>query len=211
MVSRVSPKVADPAIRTTLIETAARLIATEGPSALTLRRLADDVGTSTMAIYTHFGGMTELRREVRREGFARLAEYLSAVPVTRDPVTDLSLLGWAYFTNAVTNPNLYRAMFMDHPVDDEDRGSGVDTFMLLLHGIERCIDAGRFTTTTDAVELATQIWALSHGLVALHLAEFLSLEQAGESLASAAGNLFVGYGDDAGAATRSIERARKKI
>ena len=60
-------------LRPALIEAAARLIATEGASGLTLRRVADAVGTSTMAIYTHFGGMPELRRAVRREGFARLA------------------------------------------------------------------------------------------------------------------------------------------
>ena len=60
-------------LRPALIEAAARLIATEGADGLTLRRVADEVGTSTMAVYTCFGGMPELRRAVRREGFARLA------------------------------------------------------------------------------------------------------------------------------------------
>jgi len=66
----VSPKIADPAVRTALLENAARLIATEGTTGLTLRRLAEETGTSTMAVYTHFGGMQSLRDEVRREGFA---------------------------------------------------------------------------------------------------------------------------------------------
>ena len=61
-----------------LIEAAARLIATEGAGALTLRRVADEVGTSTMAIYTHFGGMPELRRAVRQEASARLGERRKA-------------------------------------------------------------------------------------------------------------------------------------
>ncbi|MCU1460085.1 MAG: hypothetical protein JWO37_160 [Acidimicrobiales bacterium] len=208
MVSRVSPKVADPAVRTTLIETAARLLATEG--ALTLRRLADEVGTSTMAIYTHFGGMNELRREVRREGFARLAEHMNGVATSRDPVTHLSLLGWAYFTNAITNPNLYRAMFMEQPIDLEDAASGIETFQTLVTSIQRCIDAGRLSPA-DAVELATQIWAVTHGLVALHLTGFLELDQASESLAGASLNLLVGYGDDRRAAHRSIGRARGMI
>ena len=56
MLSTVSPRTADPALRVTLIETAARLIAEHGTDALTLRRLASEVGASTMAIYTHFGG-----------------------------------------------------------------------------------------------------------------------------------------------------------
>ena len=78
----MSPKRADGAVRTAFIETAAQLIATEGSSGLTLRRVADQVGTSTMAVYTHFGGMNELRLEVRREGFARLAAHLAQVEQT---------------------------------------------------------------------------------------------------------------------------------
>src|ERR1700722_8816568 len=100
MMSTVSPRIADPSLRTDLIETAARLVATEGRQGLTLRRLAGEVGTSTMAIYTHFGGMDELRREVRREGFARLRDRLDNVKATKDPVADLAMLGLAYYSSA---------------------------------------------------------------------------------------------------------------
>jgi AcrR family transcriptional regulator len=209
MVSRVSPRVADPTIRTTLIEAAARMIATEGPNALTLRRVADEVGTSTMAVYTHFGGMRELRREVSREGFARLGAHLASVRSTRDPVADLIVLGRAYFANAVTNPNLYRAMLMEHGIDIEDAAIGLDSFESLVNAIKRCIDAGRFRPA-DAVELATQVWALTHGVVALHLAGFLSPDQAPGCLTDAARSLFLGYGDTKPAIDRSVDRAGKR-
>ena len=76
-----------------------------------------------MAIYTHFGGMDELRLEIRREGFARLAAHMAAVADSDDPVADLSELGSAYFANALANPNLYRVMFMEHlPDRDEEVG-----------------------------------------------------------------------------------------
>src|SRR5688572_29989951 len=114
------PKAADPAVRVALLESAARIIAEEGPSRLTLRRLANEVGASTMVVYTHFGSMPEVRREVRREGFARLGAQLAAVEVTGDPVADYFVLGWAYFRNGTQDPNLYRAMFLDGPVDAED-------------------------------------------------------------------------------------------
>src|ERR1700722_3869483 len=96
MMSTVSPRIADPSLRTDLIETAARLVATEGRQGLTLRRLASEVGTSAVAIYTHFGGMDELRREARREVLARLRDELDTVKTTRDPVADLSMPGLAY-------------------------------------------------------------------------------------------------------------------
>jgi len=205
----LSPKIADPAVATTLIEVAAGVLATEGPRALTLRRLAAEAGTSTMAIYTHFGSMTALHRAIRREGFARLGAHLGAVEASRDPVADLALLGRAYFENGVTNPNLYRAMFVDHGRDDEDAAIGLETFFVLVDGVQRCIDAGRIADH-DAVALANHLWALTHGIVTLHLAGFLTLEDAGAALTDAAANLLIGYGDDRKRAYRSIGRAAER-
>jgi AcrR family transcriptional regulator len=209
----VSPKTADPALRTDLVETAARLVATEGRAGLTLRRLAKEVGTSTMAIYTHFGGMDELRREVRREGFARLRGHLDSIESTRDPLADLSMLGVAYYESAVAAPNLYRAMFLDGPIDDTDLATGLDTFMYLVTGIARCIDAGRLPRAepNDPGELAVELWALNHGLVSLHLAQLLPEDQALQRLETAARSLFLAWGDDPKAYGRSISNVRRRL
>jgi AcrR family transcriptional regulator len=196
-------------MRVDLIETAARLIAEDGLAALSLRRLAREVGTSTMAIYTHFGSMDEVRRAVRREGFARLAAHLSDVAETADPVVDLALLGAAYYTNATSNPNLYRAMFMDRPVDDDDAGVGIETFNRLVAGVDRCIRAGRFADA-DAVAVATEFWSLIHGIVTLQLAGLLSSEQAIATFAEAGRKLIVASGDDPQAADQSIDTARRR-
>jgi AcrR family transcriptional regulator len=208
----VSPRTADPALRTELIETAARLVATEGRSGLTLRRLAAEVGTSTMAVYTHFGGMDELRREVRREGFARLRARLQAVPETRDPVVDLSLLGAAYYLSATAAPNLYRAMFLDGPVDDDDLGTGLDTFMFLVEGVQRCQAAGRIPAAdpADPAELALEIWALTHGIVTLQMSGLVPVAQAIERLRTAVRSLFLAWGDQPAAYDRSNQRARRQ-
>ena len=188
----MSPKAPDPKVRMALLETAAELIAAEGPANLSLRKLAQAVGTSTMAVYTHFGGMDELRREVRREGFNRLREHLSAVPRTDDPVADISNLGTAYYVNAVTNPNLYRAMFMEGPVNDDDAPVGLDTFEQLVETVQRCIDAGAFVPG-DAFAMAQQLWSLSHGVVTLQLARLFEPEVAQDTLRDAANNLMRGW------------------
>src|SRR5437764_14897109 len=104
-------------LRPALIEAAARLIATEGAAGLTLRRVAEEVGTSTMAIYTYFGGMPELRRAVRQEGFSRLAARAAQLGESDDPVADLAGLGLAYYQIAMSNPHLYRALYMEQPLD----------------------------------------------------------------------------------------------
>lgn len=205
----MSPRSADPALRMALVESAARLIAEEGAGGLTLRRLVQEVGTSTMAVYTHFGGMDELRHEVRREGFNRLAEHLDAVVPGRDPVFDLGLLGSAYCRNALANPNLYRVMFMDAP---EPGGPviGYDTFETLVKAVDRATQAGRFTPG-DEVGRARQVWALSHGTVALHLAHLLTVEDVLETLWQGAANLFVGFGDKPLSMRRSLERMRRSL
>ena len=109
--SRVSPRRADPALRESLIEAAAALLAKEGPLALSTRRLASEVGSSTMAVYTHFGGMDDLVRAVAHEGFARLNVRMRAVGESPDPVADVAELGLAYRRNALENPALYAVMF----------------------------------------------------------------------------------------------------
>ncbi len=208
----MSPKVADPSLRMALLEAAARLVADEGRSGLTLRRLAGEVGTSTMAIYTHFGGMDELRREVRREGFARLRAHLDAVRETDDPVADLAVLGSAYYVSATANPNLYRAMFLDGPLDEEDLGTGLDTFLHLVHGVARCVAAGRLPRAdpADAAELAVELWALEHGLVTLQLAQLLPPAQALARLATTVRSLLLAWGDDPEAYARSMAAALER-
>lgn len=209
----MSPRPADPAIRAALIDAAAQIVASEGRAGLTLRRLASDVGTSTMAIYTHFGNMHELRREVRREGFARLRKSLDAVRTTRDPMADLTVLGAAYYLSATSAPNLYRAMFLDGPVDEADFATGLDTFMYLVKGVARCIDAGRLpkVRADDPAELAVEVWALEHGLVTLQLAHLLPPDQAMRHLRSGAHSLFLAWGDDPKAQARSLAAARRRI
>jgi AcrR family transcriptional regulator len=209
----VNPKPADPVVRSALIETAAELVATEGRAALTLRRLAKEVGTSTMAVYTHFGSMQELRREVRREGFARLRSREAAVRETKDPMADLTLLGAAYYLCATDSPNLYRAMFLDGPVDEADLETGLDTFMYLVKGVDRCLEQGRFprVRSADPAELALDLWGLTHGLVSLQLAHLVPAHQVAEHLNSGARSLFAAWGDSEPKLRASAARARRRL
>src|SRR5688500_17244422 len=103
------PVPADP--RDRLIEEAARILGEEGPSALSARRLATAAGTSTMAVYTHFGSMAGLVDEVATEGFRRLVEHVDAVGTSEDALADLRRMAGAYRDNALENRHLYGVMF----------------------------------------------------------------------------------------------------
>lgn len=204
----MSPRVADPAVRDALVEAAARVIAQHEP--LTTRRLAAEVGTSTMAVYTHFGSLEEVRRAVRIAGFQRLREHLDRAAETDDPVADVTVLGWGYCVNAVRNPNLYRVMFMEAPLDERDAEVGLDTFERLVAGIQRCIDAGRFHRA-DPWELATRMWAMVHGASSLHIAGMLERAEVLRIAAATASAFMVDFGDDPAATKRSIVVATDRV
>ena len=161
-------------MRTALIDAAAKILATDGAAALTTRRLAEMVGASTTAVYTHFGSRSELRRAVRREGFARFAALLQAVPVGPDPLTELIELGRAYVRNGFENPDLYRVMFMETPLDEDDSATGLETFQRLVDATQRAIDAGVYPGLRDAYWGALQCWTAGHGAVSLVLTGMLT-------------------------------------
>lgn len=201
----MSPRPADPAIRAALIQTAARILATDGPGALSTRRLAAEAGTSTMAVYTHFGSMDQLRRAIRAEGFARLAGQLDARPRSEDAVADLAAGGLTYLTSGLASPELYRAMFTDRPPEgDDDAGAGI--FQRLAGEVTRCITAGRFSPADPSLARAWagEIWTMRHGIVTLALTGLLPPQQVRFLLTDMTYRLAVGYGDDPAAARRSI-------
>jgi AcrR family transcriptional regulator len=68
----VSPRRQDPSNRAALVNAAARLIATGGPRSLSARRLTEATGTSAKAVYTYFGSMNGIVREIIRDGFERV-------------------------------------------------------------------------------------------------------------------------------------------
>ena len=74
----MSPRRRNPDNRATLIDAAARLVAEGGPGSLSARLLAREAGTSTMAVYTYFGSMSAIVREIVHDGFGR-PEYTSSV------------------------------------------------------------------------------------------------------------------------------------
>ncbi|WP_163507351.1 TetR/AcrR family transcriptional regulator [Fodinicola acaciae] len=202
----MSPRSADPAVRAALLAAAKRLLSTEGPQALSTRRLATEVGASSIAVYTHFGSMDQLRRELRRDGFGRLEADLDAIPRTDDPVADLGSAILAYFAFGLGDPDLYRAMFVDRPPErTEDAGTGV--FERLVAAVDRCVDAGRFEPAEPALlrGWSAELWTAGHGMITLALTGLLPLDQVRFLLTDMTCRLAVGFGDDPAAASRSIE------
>jgi AcrR family transcriptional regulator len=163
-------------VRRRLLETAARLLGEEGPSALSTRRLAREAHTSTMAVYTHFGGMPALVREVVAEGFARLQTRMGEVVASGDPLDDLGRMALAYRANALANPHLYAVMFGSaslggYRLHDDELDVGLEAFGQIASATERAMDAG-LLRRDDPAAVAGQLWSALHGYVMLELAGY---------------------------------------
>ena len=190
----------DPAVRTLLVERAARMLRTREP--LTLRSLVEGTGVSTMAVYTWFGGMDGLWTALRQEGFTRLAARYDGLAPSPDPVRDLTALVAAYVGNALDHPDLYRVMF-DATVDLADRTAAEATLEHLVRTAERAREGGRFDDGTDARQLATRSWVVAHGLVSLVTTGTLSRRTLAEGVPLLTA-LFVGAGDEPGRCRASV-------
>jgi AcrR family transcriptional regulator len=187
-VSRVArPREYDDQLRTRLVEEAARLLADEGPAALTTRRIAAAVGTSTTAIYSLIGSKDELIQAVCAEGFARLAAHLATVERSEDPLADLANLSGAYLDMALESPALYRIMFGQSTTEitPDDTRPGVETLTTLVEAVQRAIDAGLLEG--EAFTVAVQLWTLHHGVASLALTGMLGPPASARAVLHAAG------------------------
>jgi AcrR family transcriptional regulator len=166
-------------LRVALLDAAGALLHSEGPQALTTRRLADAVGTSTQAIYTLFGGKEGIVRAMYREGFDRLEQELARVDATTAPPEYLLGLGRAYRAAARRSPHYYDVMFGRPVPEFEPRPDDVErslvTQQMLTAGIVRCIEFGMLRADADPAEVGAFLWAAAHGLVSLELTGHLDL------------------------------------
>ncbi|PRY34894.1 TetR/AcrR family transcriptional regulator [Umezawaea tangerina] len=195
----------DPAVRTLLVERAAHMLRTREP--VTLRSLVAGTSVSTMAVYTHFGGMDGLWQALRQEGFTRLAAGFAGVTATGDPVRDLTALVVAYLANALDHPDLYRVMF-DADFDLEDLKAADATLEHLVQAALRGRTAGRFRADVVPLDLATQSWSIGHGLASLVATGPLPRQALDHGLPLLTG-LFVGAGDQPARCRTSVEQGWK--
>ena len=210
----VPPRSADPHLREKIISSAARLLATEG--GVSARSLARELGTSTMVVYTHFGGMDELTRQVMRRGFDGFGAELDRGALTDDAVADWMTYLWNYRRFARREPHLYAVMFgprladfnLGDPGDSEAARS---TFVSLLRRIHACVNAGRWQVD-DVTAAGDAVWSGVHGHTTLELTGFFDAvgRDPVRSYSEILTRMSRGFGDDAGATARSLSIARRR-
>ena len=107
------PKEHDERTRAALLAAAERLIDEGGPDAASVRAVADEVGTSTRAVYSVFGSKQGLLEALATRFFEELHKAIDAVALTDDPAADLVNAAMNAWRQTVErHPSLYRLVFL---------------------------------------------------------------------------------------------------
>ncbi len=158
-------------MRARVLRVADALLDSEGPDALSLRKIADLADTSTQAVYTQFGGKPGLVDAMYRSGYQRLADELDAMPHIADPIERIRVLARAYRRVALANPEHYKLM-TGRPIADFDPPR--DSLRFAASTMQPLVDAVRDGCESGVLEgdprtVAMRLWAAGHGRVSLEL------------------------------------------
>ncbi|MGN6752202.1 MAG: TetR/AcrR family transcriptional regulator [Intrasporangium sp.] len=140
-----------------IVATARRIVEAEGPDALTMRRLGDEVGMRAPSLYKHFPGKRNVEAALVEDAFVEMGEELHAAAARRGHAGPVAAVLTAYRRLALANPHLYRlATGPDLPRD------------LLSPGLEAWAGEPFFLATGEP-HVAQAMWAFAHGMAILEI------------------------------------------
>jgi AcrR family transcriptional regulator len=167
-----NPPPTTPDLRIATLDAAARLLATEGPRGLAVRRIAAEAGCSTIAVYHYFDGKQGLLEALHVEGHSRLRAAQRAHQFTDDPEADVRNTCLVYRQVALTYPDYFQVMFghavhgLNRPTGDT-RTTARENYATFIEVVRRWGE--RSPLRTDPVSAAYSLWATGHGMVMLEL------------------------------------------
>lgn len=139
-----------------IVAAARRLLEEEGVEALTMRRVADQIGIRAPSLYKHLPDKAALHVAIVADGLAELAVALEATEAAAPG--SLDALTVAYRRFALDHPHLYRLM-NDRPLPRAALPAGLEAraAMPVLRALGGDEHAARAA------------WAFAHGMVILEL------------------------------------------
>lgn len=169
--------------------TAARILATaralferEGAQAVSMRRIADAIGLTPMAIYRHFPNREALLKRISDDSFDEIARHWLARNQGGNALSRVIALQRIYLDYALAHPHLFDHAFSSRRADarryPEDFRAGLSpTLGVAAEAVAEAMRAGQLRKD-DEWDVAMTLWAHTHGLVALYRAGRFSYDEA---------------------------------
>lgn len=157
-------------LRDDLLKAAEKRIRDGGVTGLSLRKLAQDTGVTTMATYHHFKNKEALLVQIAVRGFGELSTAMqSASDSAESPQQAVRGIMREYFHFALQNPEIYHLMFgreiQGKPTIPDFKSAANHSFYIMADAVKSHLDASGHVVDVDAVGMS--FWATLHGLVCL--------------------------------------------
>jgi AcrR family transcriptional regulator len=156
-----------------IVAAARKLLAREGASAVTMRRVAKSVGITPMALYRHFADREGLLNALADAGFEELAARAGGTAMPEDAEQQLMKILDMLLDFALEKPRLFELMFLERragarqfPQDFREGRSPTAKFVAAA--LETGMKEGSFRRD-DVWEITFETRALLQGLVMLYL------------------------------------------
>lgn len=164
--------------RERIVRAALHVLDTEGPGALTIRRIATDIEYSVPVVYQHFANKDALVLELVAHGHAMmLAEFRKASAEEPDIDRRMMRMASEYVRFAGEHPHLY-AVMNGTAVDADARRltaePAIDAFKELLTAWAEAHDA----TLPDSDEACEMIWGALYGIASIGQLDTVGNERA---------------------------------
>ncbi len=158
--------------RAEILAAAERIFVDHGYEGATIRKIADEVGLSSTALYIHFPDKGAILHDICRTAFETLiAANAESMQAAGSPEDRLRRMLAAYVAFGFANPNAYRLIYLTRPVEARDGAEsaaqqmGAELFKAFADVVQQVADAGRLRT--DPKVAAQVFWAGAHGIVSL--------------------------------------------
>ncbi len=159
--------------RAEILAAAERIFVEHGYEGATIRKIADEVGLSSTALYMHFSEKGEILQEICRQAFEQLLCVNRRITAEQaNPEARLREILEAYVAFGFTNPNAYRLIYLTRPIEARDGAEstalqlGPELFQSFVTVMED-IQAAGLLRSGDPRQAATVFWAGMHGIVSL--------------------------------------------
>lgn len=163
-------------LRAALIRAALEAFEQGGPDGVSLRALAETVGVSRSAPYSHFRSKRELMAAIAEVGFERFLAEMERVDAAADPRERFLAIGAGYLRFALENPGLFKLMFSAELASlrgvGDLQGKSARALALFQQGLDAFLIHGGGTGTASTA-MQTLAWGSVHGLAFLLLEDRL--------------------------------------
>lgn len=159
--------------RAEILEAAERIFIADGYEGATIRKIADEVGVSSTALYMHFPDKSCILLEIC-EGTIRLLlernREIAGKPL--DPVVRVRMMLEAYMRWGIEHPNAYQLVYSQQrplsptPWPEDAKDLSTECYNAFAGVVREIAASGRLRTGT-ADSAAQAFWMACHGVVAL--------------------------------------------